>query len=119
MHSLCNTLLDVIVMREKESLAERVFEESGMSQSYYASGAEGQSAIENIGELINAASVFDQQLVAVVRENGESEESNLLDFLQQISLFSDADAYDKSTDRLFVTGKYWPRLFEIKLVPSE
>lgn len=28
-------------------------------------------------------------------------------------------AYDKSNDRFFVTGKYWPRLFEIKLVPSE
>lgn len=26
-------------------------------------------------------------------------------------------AYDKENDRLFVTGKWWPRLFEIKLVP--
>ncbi len=25
-------------------------------------------------------------------------------------------AYDAETDRLFVTGKYWPRLFEIELV---
>jgi glutamine cyclotransferase len=24
-------------------------------------------------------------------------------------------AYDAATDRLFVTGKWWPRLFEIKL----
>ncbi len=28
-------------------------------------------------------------------------------------------AYDKKNDRLFVTGKWWPRLFEIKLVPSK
>ncbi len=28
-------------------------------------------------------------------------------------------AYDKENDRLFVTGKWWPRLFEIKLVPSK
>lgn len=28
-------------------------------------------------------------------------------------------AYDKAGGRLFVTGKYWPRIFEIKLVPSE
>ena len=28
-------------------------------------------------------------------------------------------AYDKSGERLFVTGKYWPRVLEIKLVPSE
>ena len=27
-------------------------------------------------------------------------------------------AYDSEKDRLFVTGKYWPILFEIKLVPA-
>ncbi|HSH78274.1 MAG TPA: glutaminyl-peptide cyclotransferase, partial [Herpetosiphonaceae bacterium] len=27
-------------------------------------------------------------------------------------------AYDERQDRLFVTGKLWPRLFEIKLLPS-
>ncbi|MDD5222511.1 MAG: glutaminyl-peptide cyclotransferase [bacterium] len=27
-------------------------------------------------------------------------------------------AYDSENDRLFVTGKYWPSLFEIKLVPA-
>jgi glutaminyl-peptide cyclotransferase len=28
-------------------------------------------------------------------------------------------AYDPNTDRLFVTGKLWPKLYEIKLVPVE
>ena len=28
-------------------------------------------------------------------------------------------AYDAAADRLFVTGKFWPKLFEIKLVPSD
>ena len=28
-------------------------------------------------------------------------------------------AYDPETDRLFVTGKLWPKLFEIKLVPKK
>ncbi len=28
-------------------------------------------------------------------------------------------AYDARDDRLFVTGKLWPRLFEIKLVPEK
>ena len=27
-------------------------------------------------------------------------------------------AYDEKTDRLFVTGKLWPKLFEIKVVPQ-
>jgi glutamine cyclotransferase len=26
-------------------------------------------------------------------------------------------AYDQEGDRLFITGKFWPRLFEIRLVP--
>ena len=26
-------------------------------------------------------------------------------------------AYDAANDRLFVTGKLWPKLFEIKLIP--
>ena len=28
-------------------------------------------------------------------------------------------AYDDEGDRLFVTGKYWPKLFEIKLLPTK
>ena len=28
-------------------------------------------------------------------------------------------AYDAENDRLFVTGKLWPRLFEIELVPAQ
>jgi glutamine cyclotransferase len=27
-------------------------------------------------------------------------------------------AYDKENDRLFVTGKLWPYLFEIQLIPQ-
>jgi glutamine cyclotransferase len=27
-------------------------------------------------------------------------------------------AYDAAKDRLFVTGKLWPKLFEIKIVPK-
>ncbi len=28
-------------------------------------------------------------------------------------------AYDKKSKRLFVTGKFWPKLFEIKLIPAK
>ncbi len=28
-------------------------------------------------------------------------------------------AYDKKNGRLFVTGKFWPKLFEIKLIPAK
>ncbi|MHC4570717.1 MAG: ATP-dependent helicase [Planctomycetota bacterium] len=71
-------------------LTERVFNESGLAQSLQAAGAEGRNATENVNELINSAAQYDQQ----------AEQPSLLDYLQQISLFSDVDAYDTSSDRV-------------------
>jgi DNA helicase-2/ATP-dependent DNA helicase PcrA len=71
-------------------LTERVFAESGLSESLRAAGPQGENALENVNELINAAADYDQQ----------AEEPSLLDYLQQISLFSDADAYDATSERV-------------------
>jgi DNA helicase-2/ATP-dependent DNA helicase PcrA len=71
-------------------LAERVFIETGLEKSLRETGPDGQNAIDNVNELINAAAQYDQQV----------EESSLLDYLQQIALFSDADAYDATTERV-------------------
>ena len=71
-------------------LAERVFAESGLADSLKATGPEGKDAVENAKELINAAHNYDQQ----------TELPSLLDYLQQISLFSDTDVYDPATERL-------------------
>jgi glutamine cyclotransferase len=38
--------------------------------------------------------------------------SDTIDYLNGI-------AYDAEGERFFVTGKWWPRLFEIELVESE
>ncbi len=70
-------------------LAERVFCESGLEDSFRGTGQDGQDALENIGELINAAAVYDQQAA----------EPSLLDYLQQIALFSDTDAYEATNER--------------------
>lgn len=40
--------------------------------------------------------------------NSEKEDTDVLNGI----------AYDKETNRLFVTGKYWPKLFEVKLIPK-
>ena len=69
-------------------LAERVYNESGLAASLAAAGADGQTAAENVGELINGAADYDKQ----------TEEPTLVDYLQQISLFSDADAYDPNSE---------------------
>ncbi len=71
-------------------LIEYVLTESGIENSFSGTGEEGQSALENIGELINAAANYDEQ----------SQEPSLVDYLQQISLFSDADAYDATSERV-------------------
>jgi len=68
-------------------LAQRILIESGLEKSLKDEGDKGEDALENINELINAASQYDQL----------TEEPSLLDYLQQIALFSDADAYDSSS----------------------
>jgi len=68
-------------------LIERIFTKSGLHEYFKALGPEGQTALENIDELINAAAQYDKV----------AEEPSLLDYLQQIALFSDVDAYDKAS----------------------
>jgi DNA helicase-2/ATP-dependent DNA helicase PcrA len=71
---------------EVAPLVERIFIESGLEKSLREAGTDGQNAIDNVNELINAAAQYDQQ----------AQDLSLLDYLQQISLFSDVDAYDVS-----------------------
>ncbi len=75
-------------------LIQRVFVESGLAESLQAAGVEVESALENINELISGAAQYDEQIVGSVHE------LLLLDYLQQISLFSDVDAYDTSSERV-------------------
>jgi len=75
-------------------LVQRAFTESGLEQSLRESGTGGypggQDALENCQELISAAGQYDQQ----------TETPSLLEWLQQISLFSDVDAYDGTSSRV-------------------
>ena len=40
------------------------------------------------------------------------------DYTEYVDVFNGI-AYDKNNGRLFVTGKYWPKLFEINLIPAK
>jgi len=75
---------------EVAPLAQRVLVESGLEKSLEGQGDAGENALENINELINAASQYDRL----------TEQPSLLDYLQQIALFSDADAYDAAAGRV-------------------
>ncbi|GAG69659.1 unnamed protein product [marine sediment metagenome] len=73
------------------AVMEKVFDESGMREALQSQkSAEGESkagAVENVEELIKSAAEYD-------RLSEDQEESGLVDYLQQIALFSDTDTYD-------------------------
>jgi DNA helicase-2/ATP-dependent DNA helicase PcrA len=71
-------------------LAERVFRETGLEPSLKSAGLEGQTAVENVEELISTAAAYDKQ----------TDTPSLVDYLQQIALFSDADAYDAASGQV-------------------
>jgi len=71
-------------------LMEKVFSATGLEASFKAAGLEGQSPLENIEELISTAAVYDNQ----------TETPSLVDYLQQVALFSDADAYDSAGEKV-------------------
>jgi glutamine cyclotransferase len=72
------------------------------------------------------ANVWPTNWIAIISpENGEVKgKINLQGILQEDDIQSskvdvlNGIAYDAKEDRLFVTGKLWPKLFEIKLVPE-
>ena len=69
---------------------ELVFTDCGLEQSLRKAGLDGKDAVDNVTELINAAARYDN----------ETETPSLIDYLQRISLFSDADSYDATVDRV-------------------
>lgn len=69
-------------------VVQNVFTASGIESSLRQSG--DKDALDNIDALIDAAAIFDKN----------TEQPALIDFLQQIALFSDADAYDGSNERV-------------------
>ncbi len=70
-------------------LVERIFAESGLKGALEGS-KEMETELENVNELINAAHDYDKG----------TEEPSLVDYLQQISLFSDVDVYDEKCERV-------------------
>ncbi len=71
-------------------LAERVLSESGLERSLQNEKVKDQSALENLEEFINGTAQYDKQ----------TEEPSLLDYLQQIALFSDTDTYEAGSGRV-------------------
>ena len=88
---------------------------------------DGNSSIENLNELeyLNGdvyANIFLQQKIAIINiQTGQVKAwINLTGIIDTSGFNSEmvlnGIAYDAQNNRLFVTGKDWPSLFEIKLV---
>jgi DNA helicase-2/ATP-dependent DNA helicase PcrA len=71
-------------------LMERVFTETGLAQLFKNAGPEGQTETENVEELISTATAYDKQ----------TDNPSLVDYLQQIALFSDADMYNEASGQV-------------------
>ncbi|MBE0534238.1 MAG: UvrD-helicase domain-containing protein [Phycisphaerae bacterium] len=71
-------------------LMERIFQDSGMAAALEAGGEREEAAVENIGELINSAAMYDEH----------AEAASLADYLQSIALYSDTDAYEPESGKV-------------------
>ncbi|MBN2590003.1 MAG: glutaminyl-peptide cyclotransferase [Sedimentisphaerales bacterium] len=91
----------------------------------------GESMLKNLNELeyINGkvfANIWGTEDIVIINpQTGQVESMIELDGLlnrwniqQQVDVLNGI-AYDAKNKRLFVTGKWWPNLFEIKLVPKK
>jgi glutamine cyclotransferase len=84
-------------------------------------------ALLNELEYINGkiyANIWESSRIAIIEpSNGNVISWIVLDGIEQVMDRSipidvlNGIAYDKDSNRLFVTGKYWPNIFEIKLIP--
>lgn len=71
-------------------LMDCVFVESGYAEALKNYGQDAQSAIDNVNELINAATEYDSR----------TETPSLADYMQSIALYSDTDAYNADSGRV-------------------
>lgn len=91
---------------------------------------EGKS-IDNINELeyINGkiyANIWQEDIIVIIephsgKVSGVINLENIINpekYQHELNVLNGI-AYDKENERLFVTGKLWPLIFEIKLVPTE
>jgi glutaminyl-peptide cyclotransferase len=107
--------------------AETFAEERQLSVTANGVPVQGLNELEYIKDEIYANMWPTNWIIIISPDNGEVIGAiNLQGILQQVDDQDGHDvdvlngiAYDASGDRLFVTGKLWPRLFEIELIAED
>ncbi len=74
-----------------EQLVPEVMEKTGYEAMLKAQGEEGETRLENLGQLTNSLTTY-------ARQNGE--EATLAGFLEEVALISDIDSYDEHADNV-------------------
>lgn len=107
-------------------LTPHTFEETGQVEVTDTEGpVKGLNELEYVKGEIFANVWPGDRIVRISPDTGDVtgwiDLSGLLGYYQknqQIDVLNGI-AYDSENDRLFVTGKYWPKLFEIRLIPKK
>ncbi len=87
--SLYERLLDSCNSKPLDVFASDVYEMTGYRAMLEAQGEEGQTRIENIGQLISSIKAYADQ---------RGPEASLEGFLEEVALISDIDSYDNEAD---------------------
>jgi glutamine cyclotransferase len=105
-------------------LSARTFEQIGQVEVHDPTGSvTGLNELEYVNGKVYA-NIFPQEKIAVINpETGQVEAwinmSGIRNPQNQGEHVLNGIAYDANQDRLFITGKNWPQLFEIKIVPEK
>ena len=111
-------LLDFISLIEKikeentlpTSLISAVFEQTGYKAMLLAEGFEGEGKIANVNEFLSAAAEYEK------RASDAGEEATLTGFLEEISLISDIDKYDETSDSVVLMTVHSAKGLEFPVV---
>ncbi len=90
-----------------EELLGEVLELTGYKAMLEAQGEEGQTRLENIGQLMNAIKVY---------ADAQGEEASLAGFLEETALITDLDNYDENADVVVMMTLHAAKGLEFPLV---
>lgn len=72
-----------------EDLVQLVIEKTGYKAMLEAMGEEGQTRLENLGQLVSSMKTYSDE---------KGEDASLFGYLEEVALISDIDSYDESSD---------------------
>lgn len=96
-YQMMQSFLQAVETEDASVLGCRIIKEAGIMNDFLKDATpEGQNRRENITELVNGL----QNFVDLQREEDRESEIQLIDYMQQVSLLTDADKTDENTPKV-------------------